>query len=100
MRLNQPHPAQVMPSWYGGSVGRYEGDTLDTIGIKIGPFAMVDVYGTPYTEALHVVERYRLIDQESVKAAQDRRESTSRGWLDSGPQLQRQGASASFYGRG
>jgi hypothetical protein len=74
VRLNQPHPAQVTPSWYGDSVGRYEGDTLviDTIGIKIGPFAMVDVYGTPYTDALHVVERYRLIDQEAAKAAQDR----------------------------
>jgi hypothetical protein len=60
-----------MPSWYGDSVGRYEGDTLviDTIGIKIGPFAMVDVYGTAYTEALHVVKRYRLIDQEAAKAA-------------------------------
>src|SRR5580700_736858 len=74
VRLNQPHPARVTPSWYGDSVGRYEGDTLviDTVGIKIGPFAMVDVYGTPYTEALHVVERYRLIDQEAAKAAQDR----------------------------
>jgi hypothetical protein len=49
VRLNQPHPAQVTPSWYGDSVGHYEGDTLliDTIGIKIGPFAMIDVYGTP-----------------------------------------------------
>src|SRR5271155_5161664 len=56
VRLNQSHPAHVTPSWYGDSVGRYEGDTLviDTIGIKIGPFSMVDVYGTPYTEALHV----------------------------------------------
>jgi hypothetical protein len=74
VRLNQPHAAQVTPSWYGDSVGRYEGDTLviDTVGIKVGPFAMVDVYGTPYTEALHVVERYRLIDQEAAKAAQDR----------------------------
>jgi hypothetical protein len=33
---------------------------------------MVDVYGTPYIEALHVVERYRLIDEEAAKAAQDR----------------------------
>ena len=46
VRLNQPHRAQVTPSWYGDSVGRCEGDTLviDTIGIKIGPFAMVDDY--------------------------------------------------------
>jgi len=49
---------------YGDSVGHYEGDTLviDTVGIKIGPFAMVDMYGTPHTEKLHVVERYRLVD--------------------------------------
>jgi hypothetical protein len=27
VRMNQPHPAKVTPSWYGDSVGRYEGDT-------------------------------------------------------------------------
>jgi len=71
VRLNQPHPADVTPSWYGDSVGHYEGDTLviDTVGIKIGPFAMIDMYGTPHTEALHVVERYRLIDYEEAQAA-------------------------------
>src|SRR5262249_51874901 len=55
VKMNQPHPAQATPSWYGDSVGHYEGDTLviDTVGVKIGPFAMVDFYGTPYSEALH-----------------------------------------------
>jgi hypothetical protein len=69
VRLNQPHPAQVTPSWYGDSVGHYEGDTLviDTVGIKVGRYAMVDWYGTPHTDALHVVERYRLIDAEAAK---------------------------------
>jgi hypothetical protein len=69
VRMNQPHPAHVTPSWNGDSVGHYEGDTLviDTVGIKIGPFAMVDMFGTPRTEALHVVERYRLIDSEAAK---------------------------------
>ena len=28
VRLNAPHPAHVTPSWYGDSVGHYEGDTL------------------------------------------------------------------------
>jgi len=77
VRMNQPHPAQVTPSWHGDSVGRYEGDTLviDTVGIKADrPFAMVDIYGTPYTQALHVVERYRLVDFEAVKEAQERTE--------------------------
>ena len=74
VRMNQPHPALVTPSWYGDSVGRYEGDTLviDTVGVKIGPFAMVDFYGTPYTQALHVVERYRLIDYEAAKEGLER----------------------------
>lgn len=71
VHLNQPHPAPVSPSWYGDSVGHYEGDTLvvDTIGIKIGPFSMIDWYGTPFTEALHVVERYRLIDYDATMEA-------------------------------
>jgi hypothetical protein len=54
VRMNQPHPAQVIPSWSGDSVGHYEGDTLviDTVGVKVGPFptldlyAMVDLFGT------------------------------------------------------
>jgi hypothetical protein len=74
VRLNQPHPAQVTPSWYGDSVGHYEGDTLviDTVGIKIGPFAMVGMYGTPHSPALHVVERYRLLDYEAARQAEER----------------------------
>ena len=81
VRLNEPHPEQVTPSWYGDSVGHYESDTLviDTVGIKIGPFAMVDWYGTPFTEALHVVERYRLLDYEAAKAAQERGEKENIG---------------------
>jgi hypothetical protein len=75
VQMNQQHPAHVTPSWHGDSVGHYEGDTLviDTIGIKADrPFAMVDMYGTPHTGALHVVERYRLIDYEVAKEALER----------------------------
>jgi hypothetical protein len=74
VRLNQPHPANVTPSWYGDSVGHYEGDTLviDTVGVKIGPYAMLDMYGTPHSPALHVVERYRLLDYEAAKEAEER----------------------------
>jgi hypothetical protein len=76
VRMNQPHPAQVKPSWFGDSVGHYDGDTLviDTVGIKVGPYAMVDMYGTPHTEALHVIERYRLLDYEAANEAEERGE--------------------------
>ncbi len=75
VRLNQPHPAHVTPSWFGDSVGHYEGDTLviDTVGVRTDrPYAMIDHFGTPYTEALHVVERYRLLDYADAKEGLER----------------------------
>jgi len=74
VRMNVLHPTHVTPTWQGDSVGHYEGDTLviDTVGIKVGPLSMVDLYGTPHSEALHVIERYRLIDGVAASEAQGR----------------------------
>jgi len=74
VRMNQPHPAKVIPTWYGDSVGHYEGDTLviDTVGMKMGPYSMIDWYGTPRSEALHVIERYRMLDYEAAKEGFER----------------------------
>jgi hypothetical protein len=60
--LDVPHSANPQPSWYGESVGHYEGDMLmvDTIGLNDKMF--VDNFRTPHTEKLHVVERFRLVD--------------------------------------
>jgi hypothetical protein len=65
VRLNAQHPAKVTPSWYGDSVGHYEDGALliDTIGIAVAPLSTVDRYGTPHTDALHVVERYHMVEQ-------------------------------------
>jgi hypothetical protein len=43
---------------------------IDTVGIKVAPFSTVDPFGTPHSKALHVVERYRLIDGEAAAEAQ------------------------------
>jgi hypothetical protein len=60
--LNAPHSANLKSSWFGESVGRYEGGTLvvDTIGLNAK--TVVDSFRTPHTEKLHVVERWHLID--------------------------------------
>lgn len=62
IHMNVPHSAKPKPSWYGETVGHYEGDTfvIDTIGQNDKTF--VDNYRTPHTEKLHVVERWRMID--------------------------------------
>jgi hypothetical protein len=71
--LNQGHPANLKPSAHGHSVGHYEGDTLviDTVGIAVGPYTTIDRLGTPYSDSLHVVERYRMLPYEQAKAAMD-----------------------------
>jgi hypothetical protein len=68
VRMNARHPPRVTPSWLGDSVGHYEGDTLviDTVGIKPSHWPVIDRYGTPHSDALHVVERYRLIGGEEA----------------------------------
>ena len=60
--MNAPHSAHVTPSWFGESVGHYEGDTLvvDTTGLNTRTF--IDNFRTPHTDKLHVVERFRMID--------------------------------------
>jgi hypothetical protein len=60
--LNVTHSANLKPSYYGESIGHYEGDTLviDTIGMNARTFA--DNFRTPHTEKLHVIERIRLIE--------------------------------------
>ena len=60
--LNVPHSENVKPSWFGESVGHYEGDTLvvDTIGLN--DKTSVDNFRTPHTAQLHVIERYRIVD--------------------------------------
>lgn len=52
------HPTDLNPSWYGHSVGRWEGDTLviDTVGFN--DKFWFDFRGHPHTERLHTVERY------------------------------------------
>jgi hypothetical protein len=77
IRMSDTHPVNVTPSVYGDSIGYYEGDTLviDTIGIKAGPIPIIDWFGTPYSDALHVVERYSLIDYKAGKEAVESHEA-------------------------
>jgi hypothetical protein len=51
------HPSNYAPSYYGHSIGWWEGDTLvvDTVGFNEGFW--IDRSGLPHTEQLHTVER-------------------------------------------
>jgi len=60
------HPKDLNPSWMGDSIGRWEGDTLvvDTVGFNDKTW--LDNDGHPHTEDLHVVERIRRVNHDTL----------------------------------
>jgi hypothetical protein len=88
IRMNAAHPTNLMPSPMGNSVGHWEGGMLvvDTVGIRTDGFTSVDRFGTPQSEAMHVTERYRLIDGALAKAQIDKYE-TSEGTVGGGQRV-------------
>ena len=61
----RPQVVDPDPSWMGTSVGRWDGDTLviDAIGFN----DKTEVHGFMHTEALHVVERFRRLENGSLQ---------------------------------
>jgi hypothetical protein len=60
------HPEDPRPTWYGHSIGQWEGDTLviDTIGLN--DIFWLDVGGTVHTEQLQLTERWTRIDYSTL----------------------------------
>jgi hypothetical protein len=62
IHMTDRHSESVRPSWFGESIGHYEGgDTLviDTIGLQPHN-SFLDWFRTPHTEKMHVTERFKL----------------------------------------
>jgi hypothetical protein len=61
------HPKNLVPTYYGHSIGHWEGDTLvvDTRGYNEGFW--FDRSGLPHTEKLHTVERFTRTDSKTMK---------------------------------
>ena len=60
--MNAKHPDDPDPTWYGHSIGHWEGNTLvvDTVGFN--DKFWFDYKGHPHTEKLHTIERYTRTD--------------------------------------
>lgn len=61
------HPKDLDPSWWGHSVGRWDGHALvvDTVGFNDKTW--LDWSGLLHSEQLHLVERYQRIDHENMR---------------------------------
>ena len=63
----RPHPKDMDPTYYGHSVGHWEGDTLviDTVGFN--ERSWIDLRGMPTTEQLHLTERITRPDFNTLR---------------------------------
>ncbi len=64
--MNRKHPQDLDSTWFGNSVGNWDGDTLviDTIGFN--GKTRLDTIGHPLSDQLHVVERFRMTDPDHI----------------------------------
>jgi hypothetical protein len=61
------HPKDPDPTWFGDSIGKWDGDTLvvDTIGLDDRTW--LDTAGHEHSDQLHLVERFQKVDGNTIK---------------------------------
>ena len=62
----RPHPEDMTPTYYGHSVGHWEGDTLVIDSVGYNERFWMDREGMPHTERLHLIERFTRTDANSM----------------------------------
>jgi hypothetical protein len=64
--LNAEHPDDMVPTYMGDSVARWEGDTLVVDVIGFNDKTWLTGTGTFHSDALHVTERYTRVDKDRI----------------------------------
>ena len=61
------HPKDADPTWFGDSIGHWEGDTLvvDTIGLNDRTW--LDTAGHEHSDQLHLIEKFQKVDNNNIK---------------------------------
>ena len=60
------HVKDANPNWMGDSIGKWEGDTLVVDSTGFNDKTWLDVAGHPHSEAMHIVERMRRADHDTL----------------------------------
>jgi hypothetical protein len=63
----RPHPEDWYPTFMGDSVGEWDGDTLVVDVIGFNDKTWIHTLGTFHTEEMHIVERYRFSDTDTLE---------------------------------
>jgi len=83
--MGRDHAKELEPTWFGDSVGKWDGDTLviDTIGFN--GRTRLDTIGHPHSDQMHVVERYQYTDPDHLayEVTVDDPKTYTRPWKNS-----------------
>src|SRR5262245_37169871 len=63
----RPHPTNFIPSYYGHSVGHWEGETMVVETVGFNEKFWMDRAGSPHTEKLKFVERFTRTDKNTMR---------------------------------
>jgi len=63
----QSPPAELVPTYYGSSVGKWQGDTLVVDSVGFNEKFWLTNGGLPHTEGLHLTERFSRPDLNTLK---------------------------------
>jgi len=61
------HPKDLIPSFYGDSIGRWEGDTLVIDAVGFNEKFWMNRDGLPHTDQLHLIEKFTRVDLNTLK---------------------------------
>ena len=80
-------PKDPDPTWYGNSVGHWEGDTFVVESIGFNDKSWMDGAGHPHSDAMHVVERYRRLDHDTLELTMtiDDPKAYTKPWVSKSP---------------
>ena len=61
------HPKNLQPSYYGHSIGHWEGDTLVVDSVGFNEKHWIDALGLVHTDLYHQIERFTRLDSNTLK---------------------------------
>lgn len=60
--IGKQHVKDARPTWFGDSIGRWDGDTFEVDTVNFNGRTRLDTIGHPHSDALHVIERFTRTD--------------------------------------
>jgi len=80
----RPLPRDPDPTWFGTSVGRWDGDTLVIETIGFNGYTRLDTVGHPHSDALHLTQTFRRTDLDHIvyTVTIDDRDTYTKPWTN------------------